>query len=79
MALFSDLGFANTTSGVKNEMIVINSVTMLKQAIERIEANTRYYRDGILRDVNIYKETPVKMKFLSELDKDDVKGVAIEV
>ena len=69
-ALFSDLGIAQSSSGVNNEMIIINSVTMLKQAIIRINANVLYYHKGLLREVNIYKASPIKLTPASDMGEN---------
>ena len=75
-ALFSDLGIGNPSNAVENEIYVIKSSGLMDQVVRRLDLNVTYYIKPLLRKVNIYKKSPVKVEFFNEIPK---LGYAMEV
>ncbi|MEG2599532.1 MAG: Wzz/FepE/Etk N-terminal domain-containing protein, partial [Muribaculaceae bacterium] len=75
-ALFSDLGLGNPGQAVENEMYVLQSTSLFEQVISQIGADIIYMEKPLLRYVNLYKKSPIKMTYLSKRPKN---GVAMEI
>lgn len=74
---FSNLGLFSTNSNVYNELIAINSPSVMMEVVERLKLNMKYKIDGTFHKKTIYGETlPIEVRFL---DVDDDAGARVEV
>lgn len=46
---------------VENEMVELQSKNLMREVVQDLELNIRYTREGILRDIELYKDSPVKI------------------
>ena len=51
---FSNLGLFSTNSNVYNELIAINSPSVMMEVVERLQLNMRYKTDGTFHKKTIY-------------------------
>lgn len=56
-----DLGFITSTSNFDNEMEILHSRTLLKKVVEDLNHYISYYAQGRFNDIEIYKNTPIKV------------------
>ena len=63
---FSDLGL-NTVNYIPNEPYKIRSSRVMEVVVNSLGLNVQYYGHMFLRDVNIYKDTPVQVTPLKEV------------
>lgn len=74
---FSNLGLFSTNSNVYNELIAINSPSVMMEVVERLQLNMRYKTDGTFHKKTIYgPNLPINVKFL---DMDENTSAKVEV
>ena len=74
---FSNLGLFSTNSNVYNELIAINSPSVMMEVVERLQLNMRYKTDGTFHKKTIYgSNLPINVKFL---DMDENTSAKVEV
>lgn len=49
-------------TSVANEMQALSSPDLMQSVVERLHLETRYIKDEILRDIELYTDTPVEMR-----------------
>ncbi len=59
--VMKELGFAQSDVFVENEMIELQSKNLMREVVKALELNISYYRDGILRPKELYRQSPVKV------------------
>lgn len=59
--VFSDLNIAQGNGIVCNELYKIRSTSIMESVVEHLGLNIQYYGHVYLRDVNIYKNSPVQI------------------
>jgi uncharacterized protein involved in exopolysaccharide biosynthesis len=64
---FSDLGL-NTLNYIPNEPHKLKSSRVMEVVVNSLGLNVQYYAHMFLRDVNIYKDTPVQVTPLKEVN-----------
>lgn len=58
LGAFADMGLiGGMKNNVDNEVEILNSITLVESAVERLQFTTTYLRTGTVRDVEIYKTT----------------------
>lgn len=67
---FADLGIAAGNGIVQNEIYKIRSSRLMEDVVEHLGLTTQYYGHVYLRDVNIYKKSPVQITPLDGGDKN---------
>ncbi|WP_210463533.1 GumC family protein [Rufibacter roseolus] len=59
---FSDLDMFNSTKVVDNEILILDSKTLMERVVKDLELFTNYYIEGQFQDIEIYgKELPIKL------------------
>jgi uncharacterized protein involved in exopolysaccharide biosynthesis len=63
LGAFSDLGLlGGVKNNVDNEVEILNSLTLVEKTVERLHYNVTYFRQGKIRDVEVYRDTqPIEM------------------
>lgn len=59
--VMQELGFAQGDMFVENEMIELQSKNLVREVVQELDLNVRYFRDGLLRDVELYKNAPIRV------------------
>ncbi len=59
--IMMELGMGANTANIANESYVLRSSVIMKKVVEDLQLNTSYWREAKLRQVELYKETPVKL------------------
>ena len=59
--VMQELGFAQGDMFVENEMIELQSKNLIREVVQDLDLNVRYFQDGLLRDVELYKNSPVRV------------------
>lgn len=62
-------------SSVDNEMEIIKSRTLIMSSIRDLELNVRYYSQGRVKAVELYKSSPVRIVF----DSPEISGMSVKV
>ncbi|MDD2961419.1 MAG: polysaccharide biosynthesis tyrosine autokinase, partial [Muribaculaceae bacterium] len=75
-SLFADMGIGNPSQAVENEIYIIKSTQLLEQVVNRLNLDVTYFVKPLLRKVNIYKKSPIELRFLSEVPD---LGLSMEV
>ena len=76
---FSNLGLFSTNSNVYNELIAINSPSVMMEVVERLELNMRYKIDGTFHKKTVYgSNLPINVKFL-DLDENTSAKVEVDI
>lgn len=60
-AVMKELGFAQSDVFVENEMIELQSKNLMREVVKALELNISYFRGGILRPKELYRQSPVKV------------------
>lgn len=60
---FNVMGFGGTGSNVHNEMLTIQSPTLMAEVVEKLRLNEIYKTSEGLKDVELYKQEPVLVVF----------------
>lgn len=69
-AMFEDLGVYNGNSSISNEMALIKSPDLMREAVRRLNLDMNYTIDGRFRDVELYGTSlPVRVE-LPDLKED---------
>ena len=71
-SLFTDLGIIDRSQTVQNEIYVIRSTQLLEQVVNRLNIDVSYYVEPHLRRINIYKSSPIEVKFLKEIPRSGI-------
>lgn len=88
-AIFEDLGLARVSSNLVNEMMVLKSSPLLKEVVEKLDLQYRYFRiEGLIKR-ELYKTSPVEVlswepkegywEFYGNLSADRVGGFQLEI
>ena len=64
---FSDLGMTATSTFMPNEIYKIKSPDLLEGVVKSLGINVQYYGHVFLRDVNIYRSTPINITPLRDI------------
>ena len=67
---FNELGNSRTTADAKNEITVLQSVEIMKEAIRRLGLETEFMGDGRFYRGIIYKDWPLKIEALDLNERD---------
>ncbi len=70
---FKELGNSRTSADASHEMIALTSVDNMKEAISRLELDIEFKGKGTFYDGIIYKEKPLKIKFLELNERDGAR------
>ncbi len=62
-------------SSVDNEMEIIKSRTLIMSSIKDLELNVRYFSQGRVKAVELYKSSPVRIVF----DSPEISGMSVKV
>ena len=77
----ADLGFMTNSSGIDNEVEVLQSRVLLRDVVKELKIYSEYRRKGRVRDALIYGKQPVNVELdpvhLDSLDKVYVEGGAV--
>ena len=58
LGAFADMGLlSGMKNNVDNEVEILNSITLVERAVERLQFTTTYFRIGTVKDVEVYKAT----------------------
>ena len=66
---FSDLGMTSTSTFMPNEIYKIKSPDLMEGVVKNLGINVQYYGHVFLRDVNIYRSTPVNITPLRDINQ----------
>ena len=61
LANMQDLGFISNSAGIENEVEVLQSHILAREAVKSLKLYTTYELDGIMKDDLIYKDQPVNV------------------
>ena len=61
LANMQDLGFVSNSAGIENEVEVLQSHILAREAVKNLKIYTTYKLDGIFKDDLIYKDQPVSV------------------
>ena len=77
----TDLGFMSNSSGIDNEVEVLQSRVLLRDVVKSLKLYAEYRRQGRVRKALIYGKQPVIAELdpvhLDSLDKDYIEGGAV--
>ena len=72
-------GYISNSTGIENEMEIVKSQTLAREAVKRLKLYTEYHTDGRVLDVLLYKNQPVSVdldeKHLNWFDIDMEKAI----
>jgi tyrosine-protein kinase Etk/Wzc len=51
---------------VDNEIQILTSYTLMKEVVDSLKLNITYYRKGYFREIEMYRQSPVKLELISE-------------
>ena len=85
--MMKELGLAAADMFVENEIVELQSRNLLREVVEELDLNVRYFREGLLRDRELYNASPVTVlvdnpgeirdtSFLVTLDTSNVVTLA---
>ena len=57
--------FSDGADKIKDELITIKSRTIAKNIIKKLELNILYYAEGDIKDIELYKNSPVTINFFA--------------
>ncbi|MBR4920446.1 MAG: polysaccharide biosynthesis tyrosine autokinase [Prevotella sp.] len=77
----ADMGFMTNSSGIDNEVEVLQSRVLLRDVVKDLKLYAEYYREGRVRDALVYGKQPVRVEMdpvhLDSLDKSYIEGGAV--
>lgn len=59
--VMQELGFTQGDMFVENEMIELQSKNLVREVVQELDLNVRYFQEGLFRDVEVYKNAPVRV------------------
>lgn len=65
---FSDLGVVKPHNNLPNEIYKLKNVTVMEEVVKALGLNVQYYGHVYMRDVNIYKNSPVQVTPLNNIE-----------
>lgn len=60
--VMQELGFVQGDMFVENEMIELQSKNLIREVVQTMSLNIRYFRNGFLRDQEMYGNSPVRLR-----------------
>lgn len=75
-SLFNDMGMNKSSQSLENEMFIIKAMPLIELVVNRLNLNIAYYEKTGLRKVNIYKNSPIDVKFFNIIPKS---GISMEM
>ena len=74
LANVEDLGFLSNSSGIENEVEVLQSRILLRDVVKDLKLYTEYRKEGSIHDIIVYGEQPVNIDLDPQhLDSLDIK------
>ncbi len=67
LSAFSDLGIISHSSSLDNEIEVLKSKTLMQQVKNNLNLGVSYIKEGRIRQVDIYDQTPVFVRVVDQL------------
>ena len=62
LSAFSDLGMlTGAKSNVDNEIEILKSRTLIESTVKELNLNISYYKFGIVKTIEIYKDSPIEI------------------
>ena len=59
--MMKELGLSATDMFVENEIVELQAKNLLREVVKELDLNIRYFREGFLRDRELYDSSPVKV------------------
>ena len=59
--MMKEMGFFQGDKYVENELVELQSKNLMRETVCDLELNIRYFEEGILRETELYKDSPVKV------------------
>ena len=70
-----DIGFLTNSAGIENEIEILNSRMLVRDAVNDLKLHTQYFADGIVKNRLVYSQQPVNVDLDSaSLDSLDRYG-----
>lgn len=63
--LLKDFGLLSGKSNVDNEAEILKSRSLMEQVVLGMQLNISYYKEGSLKQTEIYNESPIKLQFIA--------------
>lgn len=80
LANMQDLGFMTNSTGIDNEVEILQSRILSTEAVKKLKLYTEYYMSGKVTDQLIYKLQPINVDLSEEdLETLDKKGLSIKM
>ena len=76
LADFTQLGFMTNSNGFDNEIEIMGSKALAKRAVTNLKLYTCYYYKGRIRDLELYRGTPI-IADMDPVDLDTLSGVVV--
>lgn len=70
LAAFQDLGLTGSMnqSGFENEMLILKSKSLTERVVKELNLDIRYFVEGNVRNMELFKEVPFKVTVLTSSD-----------
>ena len=69
-AVFNDRVVMTMNLSVKNEVEAFQSLNLIHDVVRQLNLTTKYYQKKLLKEVNLYDQTPITVFFPDELEND---------
>jgi len=80
LSAFSDLGLVKSLkNNVDNEIEIIKSRNIISAALKKLNLNVEYYTEGRVKLVELYDESPIRIKFTETSNKFNDKNFKYEI
>ncbi len=81
-----DLGFMTNSEGLENELEILQSRMLVRDAVKELKLYTQYYADGLIKDPLIYPTQPINVELdavgvdsLDYLYYDELRAINLEI
>ena len=81
LAAFSELSYFNTqfASDIENDLVLLNSKTLIKKAVEELNLNVQYFYEGAIKTKELYKNRPVSVRFFGVNDTSNTLNIRVSI
>jgi capsular exopolysaccharide synthesis family protein len=81
MAAFQDLGLAGSLSpsGFENEIIVLQSKSLIERVVKDLRLNIRYFSEGNIQQTELFGNVPINVTSMTSSDGMNFRGTSFYV
>ncbi|MDL2228596.1 hypothetical protein LJC30_06895, partial [Odoribacter sp. OttesenSCG-928-L07] len=79
MALIAEITGSSVSQKIENEMFILKSTPLMLNVVEDLGLNVQYVKVGILRDSELYKNSPIHFEYVKNNNNEAIPNIKLTI